>query len=84
MAQTKKSNLKDEEQAEIEPENVEEQWPQEIPIGLPDLPGKSRLPEYAVNIPDHPPDEDAPDSMTEAVMENLRIGPGVAEEEESQ
>ncbi len=51
-------------------------------IGLPDLPGKSRLDEREMDMPLHPPAGNAPDSMTEAVMESLRVGVGVAPADE--
>jgi hypothetical protein len=52
-------------------------------IGLPNLPGKTRLAED-LNVTTFPPSPDAPDSMTEAVMENLRVGVGVAPDEEQE
>ena len=45
-------------------------------VGLPDLPGKTQLGEDELNIATAPSLPDSPDSMTEAVMENLRVGVG--------
>jgi hypothetical protein len=66
--------------SQLNPEELGDDPIEAADIGLPDLPGKTRLPEEAMNIPAHPPDADAPDSMTEAVMENLRVGVGVTSE----
>ncbi len=82
MAKPGDYDLTDEEVTELDPDKAAARDAEEVAIGLPDLPGKTRLPEYAMNTPDHPPDDDAPDSMTEAVMRNLRIGAGSDEDED--
>ncbi|MFN7945281.1 MAG: hypothetical protein U0Z53_08015 [Blastocatellia bacterium] len=75
MPRTTAYDLTDEEVTELDPLNADK--PAETSIGLPDLPGKSLMPEYEMNISDHPPDGSAPDSLTGAVMENLRVGAGI-------
>lgn len=82
MPQTTTYDLTDEEVTELDPKDADK--PVETNIGLPDLPGKSLMNESQMNIPDHPPDGSAPDSMTKAVMENMRVGAGSASGSELQ
>lgn len=73
--------LSDEEVTEFDQEEIGANQLEAEDIGLPDLPGKSRLDEVAMDIPIHPPSPEAPDSMTEAVMESMRVGVGTSQEE---
>ncbi|HZS07805.1 MAG TPA: hypothetical protein VFD58_23420 [Blastocatellia bacterium] len=82
MPQTTPHRLTDKETSQPDPDDAGATNAGEEAIGLPDLPGKSRLAEHQLNIPDYPPDEGAPDSMTGAVMENLRVGAGIANSED--
>jgi hypothetical protein len=66
-------NLTDEEVTELNPQGAAQG------AGLPDTPGKWRVPAQA-DVPSAPPNGDEPDSMTGAVMENLRVGAGGADE----
>ncbi len=82
MPRTTDDNLTDEEVTELDPQQADR--PVETTIGLPDLPGKSLMREYEMNISAHPPDDSAPDSLTGAVMENLRVGAGITDRSEEQ
>jgi hypothetical protein len=63
---------------EIDPDEAAINQYETDTIGLPDLPGKTSLSEAELNLADRPPLNDAPDSLTGAVMENLRVGAGAA------
>jgi hypothetical protein len=65
-------NLTDEEVTELDPQAAAQG------AGLPDTPGKSRVPPQA-DVPTAPPNGGEPDSMTGAVMEGLRVGAGDAD-----
>jgi hypothetical protein len=66
----------EEEIAELAPVKIGRELLEVGNVGLPDLPGKTVLTENELSIATAPSLPDAPDSMTEAVIENLRVGAG--------
>jgi len=81
MPQGTAPGLTDEEVTELNVDRVGENELEAVNIGLPDTPGKSRLSENEMNLAIFPPDGEAPDSLTKAVMDNLRVGAGIARDE---
>lgn len=81
MASRPSPDLTDEEVTELNPNEVAANQFEADNIGLPDLPGKSHFPEQSMEAGGIPLTGQA-DSMTQAVMDNLRVGVGITEGEE--
>ena len=82
MQTRSKENPAEQGVSELNPAEIEDNPIEAGNSGLPDLPGKARFAEEEMNIPGHLTQSDAPDSMTEAVMENLRVGVGATSAQE--
>lgn len=81
MANRTSPDLADEEVTELNPNDVAANQLEAETIGLPDLPGKSRLSEQGIDAGGLSLTGEA-DSMTKAVMDNLRVGVGATTGEE--